>query len=77
VILLYRAHALVGLLAIVIYAYFAVLSGFTFWQGSRIMYPAQYAWILPAVLVWERISQRLTLVLPDMNRVEGRVIEEQ
>ncbi len=29
-----------------IYCYFAFLSGFTYWQGSRIFYPAQLAWVI-------------------------------
>lgn len=29
-----------------IYGYFAILSGVTFWQGSRIMFPGQLVWLM-------------------------------
>ncbi len=36
------------------YCYFAFLSGFTYWQGSRIFYPGQLAWvILVAVTLYQ------------------------
>ena len=42
-ILFYRGKVAVAVLLAAVYAYFALLSGFTFWQGSRIFYPAQAA----------------------------------
>ncbi len=33
-----------ALILALIYLYFAFLSGFTYWQGSRIFYPGQLAW---------------------------------
>jgi len=35
----------VAVLLCLLYLYFMALSGFTLWQGSRIMYPAQIAWV--------------------------------
>ncbi len=41
VILIVRRNMLAGLLLSGMYLYFAGISGFTFWQGSRILYPGQ------------------------------------
>jgi len=39
-----------------IYLYFAFLSGFTYWQGSRIFYPGQLAWIIFVAVVLYQIA---------------------
>ncbi|RKX22257.1 MAG: hypothetical protein DRP51_02710 [Candidatus Zixiibacteriota bacterium] len=39
-----------------IYGYFAFLSGFTYWQGSRIFYPGQLAWTILVAVTLHQIS---------------------
>lgn len=39
-----------------IYLYFAFLSGFTYWQGSRIFYPGQLAWTIFVAVTLYQIS---------------------
>jgi 4-amino-4-deoxy-L-arabinose transferase-like glycosyltransferase len=42
---LFLAREYIGLCMILsIYAYFALFSGFNFWQGSRILFPTQISW---------------------------------
>jgi len=39
------------------YAYFTLITGFSFWQGSRLHYPAEMAWsILVAYALWRLID---------------------
>jgi len=52
IIILMHAKYRIALVLIVIFVYFAFLSGFTIWQGARIFYPGQLAWtILAAYLL--------------------------
>lgn len=44
--LFYRGKVFAALLLALLYIYFVLLSGFTYWQGSRILYPAQASWAL-------------------------------
>jgi len=44
--LLYDKRVRPALILASIYLYFAFLSGFTFWQGSRIFFPGQIAWTI-------------------------------
>ena len=44
---LWRAKKYLSLVVLLtIYAYFALISGLTFWQGSRILFPAQVSWAI-------------------------------
>jgi 4-amino-4-deoxy-L-arabinose transferase-like glycosyltransferase len=44
------------ILLVMTYIYFMALSGFTLWQGSRIMYPAQICWLFPLSLTLYRLG---------------------
>ncbi|MCP4703314.1 MAG: glycosyltransferase family 39 protein, partial [candidate division Zixibacteria bacterium] len=43
-----------------IYCYFAFLSGFTYWQGSRIFYPGQLAWTIFVAITLYQIYLAIT-----------------
>jgi len=62
-ILIYRKQVDAGILLGALYLYFAIPSGFTFWQGSRIFYPAQLAGAVFIAIVlelfWSGLAQRI------------------
>jgi hypothetical protein len=51
------------------YAYFTFLSGFSFWQGSRIYYPAEMAWSILVVYAGYRIWPQLARLI---NRLHNK-----
>ncbi len=62
-ILVYRKDYFAVIPLIILYLYFAFLSGFTFWQGSRIFYPAHLAGCFFGATtldaLWNRIARRI------------------
>ncbi|UCD18250.1 MAG: glycosyltransferase family 39 protein [Candidatus Zixiibacteriota bacterium] len=58
--LVHRREVFAAVLLGLIYLYFAALSGFTYWQGSRIFYPAQLSWAFAIAVVLERPVRCLT-----------------
>ncbi|MCX6827816.1 MAG: glycosyltransferase family 39 protein [candidate division Zixibacteria bacterium] len=46
ILLLINRKVFAALFLLFLYIYFALISGFTYWQGSRIFYPAQTSWAL-------------------------------
>jgi len=55
IILVWRHRWQVSLFLALVYIYFALLSGFTFWQGSRIFFPGQLAWVILAAVPLEAV----------------------
>ena len=59
-------HRAAGLILLMTYGYFCGISGFEFWQGSRICFPAQMAWAILIAVVLDRalslLIRRSTLV---------------
>ncbi len=54
-----------------IYGYFAFLSGFTYWQGSRIFYPGQLAWVILVAVALYQIglaTKKIRLYLLNRNK---------
>ncbi len=43
-----------GMILLLTYGYFCGITGFEFWQGSRICFPAQMAWAILAAVVLDR-----------------------
>ncbi len=54
-------HRAAGLILLLTYGYFCGISGFEFWQGSRVCFPAQMAW---AILVAVVLDRMLSLLIP-------------
>jgi hypothetical protein len=40
----------------IVFAYFTLVTGFSFWQGSRLHYPAEMAWAVLVAYVWIRLK---------------------
>jgi hypothetical protein len=55
ILMIRRGQYFPAVLLGLIYLYFIALSGFTLWQGSRIMYPAQVSWLFPVSIAIHRI----------------------
>ena len=55
-----REHRGAGLILLLTYGYITGISGLTFWQGSRVCYPAQMAWAILAAVVLDRAWSLLT-----------------
>ncbi len=60
-------HRAAGLILLLTYGYFCGVSGFEFWQGSRICFPAQMAWAILAAVVLDR-ALSLLVRLPSLAR---------
>ncbi len=52
-------HRAAGLILLLTYGYFCAISGFEFWQGSRICFPAQMAWAILSAVVLDRMLSLL------------------
>ncbi len=52
-------HRAAGLILLLTYGYFCAISGFEFWQGSRICFPAQMAWAILTAVVLDRMLSLL------------------
>jgi 4-amino-4-deoxy-L-arabinose transferase-like glycosyltransferase len=39
----------------IVFAYFTLVTGFSFWQGSRLHYPAELAWAVLIAYMWVRL----------------------
>jgi hypothetical protein len=53
------------------YASFSLLIGVSFWQGSRLHYPAEMAW---SILVAYAIIRLLDLMKPFVRRLKVKVV---
>lgn len=54
-------HRAAGLILLLTYGYLCGITGFEFWQGSRICFPAQMAW---AILAAVALDRALSLLVP-------------
>ena len=52
-------HRAAGLILLLTYGYLCGITGFEFWQGSRICFPAQMAWAILAAVVLDRVLNPL------------------
>jgi hypothetical protein len=56
IVMIFRSSLNIGvILLIALGVYFGLLSGLTFWQGSRIFFPAQLLWAFLVAYVFERV----------------------
>ncbi|MCH8964464.1 MAG: hypothetical protein IIB58_05850, partial [Planctomycetes bacterium] len=53
-------HRAAGMILLLTYGYLCGITGFEFWQGSRICFPAQMAWAILAAVVLDRAWSLLT-----------------
>ena len=60
-------HRAAGLTLLLTYGYLCGITGFEFWQGSRICFPAQMAWAILAAVVLDRALSQLAR-RPTMTR---------
>ncbi len=54
VLLVSNEHRAAGLILAMTYVYLCGITGFEFWQGSRISHPAQMVWVILAAVVLDR-----------------------
>jgi hypothetical protein len=63
VMLLHRRRYRLLIILLSLYVYFALLSGFSVFQGSRVFYPAHAAWAVPVAYpllwVWDWVGKRI------------------
>jgi len=65
--LLWRRRFGLAIVLVSVLAYFAILSGFTVWEGVRIFYPGQIAWAIlvayPLLWIFDAVARKLGSVL--------------
>ncbi len=75
IFLLINQKVFAAILLILLYVYFALISGFTYWQGSRIFYPAQVASAIfvasaiyyPSSFIWDYLCRLWRLHLGKLS----------
>ncbi|MCH9032112.1 MAG: glycosyltransferase family 39 protein, partial [candidate division Zixibacteria bacterium] len=58
-LLWWRQKRLAAIFSGAVYLYFALLCGFTFWQGSRLFFPGQIGWAITCAFVFSVASDEL------------------